>query len=120
MLPRLCVLLVVVAIWLSACAPASSPPVATGPAPATAAPASGNPAAAATTTSAARAASIPAPAVQPLSPMEKVRLLSIGIAAQAPTYLAIERGYFRDVGIEPEIIAAASTGDVVTLLSNGQ
>jgi NitT/TauT family transport system substrate-binding protein len=56
----------------------------------------------------------------PLSPRQTVRVVNIGLAGQAPTYLAIEQGYLSELGIDVEIVTLAGTNDVVTLLSSDQ
>ena len=76
------------------------------------------------------AASAPAPsgsgaapaasqAAQPPRPVT-VRFANAGIAAQAPTFLALEHGYFRELGIELEIHELTSSNDMVALLSGDQ
>jgi ABC-type nitrate/sulfonate/bicarbonate transport system substrate-binding protein len=49
-----------------------------------------------------------------------VRFANAGIAAQAPTFLALEHGYFRELGIELEIHELTSSNDMVALLSGDQ
>ncbi len=49
-----------------------------------------------------------------------VRFANAGIAAQAPTFLALEHGYFRELGIELEIHELTSSNDMVALLSADQ
>jgi NitT/TauT family transport system substrate-binding protein len=83
-----------------------------------------------TSTSAPTAAStphgtLPAPAggsvrAEPLNPPQRVRLANVGLAAQAPTFLALEQGYFRELGIEIEIVNMNSTSEIVALLSSDQ
>src|SRR5581483_7544148 len=106
--------LLCVAFLVAGCAAPRSSPTAPTAAPAPGAPTPAAPAAGA-------AASAPA-APQPvsLSPRQTVRVVSIGLAAQAPTYLAIDQGYFSELGIDVEIVPLAGTNDVVTLLSSGQ
>jgi NitT/TauT family transport system substrate-binding protein len=99
---------------VGASVPSAAPPAAP---PAASAPASQAPSAAAAPTGApAPAAAQPAP----LSPRQTVRVVSIGLAGQAPTYLAIEQGYLAELGIDVEIVTLAGTNDVVTLLSSDQ
>jgi ABC-type nitrate/sulfonate/bicarbonate transport system substrate-binding protein len=56
----------------------------------------------------------------PLNPPRTVRIANAGLAAQGPTYLAIERGYLKELGLEPEIVELTSTNDMVPLLNSGQ
>ena len=93
----------------------SAPPARPGVAPAsTSAPATPAPPAVAPTTAPAAAQAVP------LNPRQTVRVVSIGLAGQAPTYLAIEQGYLAELGLDVEIVNLAGTNDVVTLLSSDQ
>jgi NitT/TauT family transport system substrate-binding protein len=101
--------------FLAACAPAAAPakPAAAPPAEPAAAPA--KPAAAAPAQSAPAA---PPPAPAPVS----LKLLQghQGSAADAPAYLALERGYFKEEGLEVELERFNSLENQVGALSNGQ
>ncbi|HZU06772.1 MAG TPA: ABC transporter substrate-binding protein [Chloroflexota bacterium] len=88
-------------------APPAAPPAATGPAPTAGGPSAPAPSGAAS-------------APQPLQPPQPVRIASIGLAAQAPTYLAIEQGYFTELGLLPEVVPLTTTADVVAMLSGDQ
>src|SRR4051794_1372019 len=59
------------------------------------------------------AASAPAPSASAAEPPRPtiVRFANAGIAAQAPTFLALEHGYFRELGIELEIHELTSSND---------
>src|SRR5437016_5334980 len=48
---------------------------------------------------------------QPVDPPQRVRVDSIGIAAEAPIFLAIEQGYFRELGLEIEQIRLQGSAD---------
>jgi len=103
-------------------------------APATSAPAAAATSAPAAATGAAQspgAAAAPAPAggnapapaagqATPLNPPRSVRIANAGLAAQGPTYLAIERGYLKELGLEAEVVELTSTNDMVALLNSGQ
>jgi NitT/TauT family transport system substrate-binding protein len=95
-------------------APAASAPGApsgsAGGAPASAAPAAVQPAAPAS----AAAKAVPLP--QPIT----VRFANAGIAAQTPTFLGIEQGYFQELGINFEVHEITNTNDMVPLLSGDQ
>jgi ABC-type nitrate/sulfonate/bicarbonate transport system substrate-binding protein len=108
-------LLVALAVLLTGCQTAASPTQAsetkgTGVSPdaASQAPATGP---------AASAPTKPGGAPQTL---QKVRLSATGLMAEAPHYIAMEKGYFRDLGIEVEIATIATGGDVMGALSAGQ
>src|SRR5690348_384612 len=83
-----------------ASAPAQAPPSAGGSGGL--APATGNQAA-----PPASAAAKPVPLPQPLT----VRFANAGIAAQTPTFLGIEQGYFQELGINIEVHEITSTND---------
>ncbi|HLH24928.1 MAG TPA: ABC transporter substrate-binding protein [Chloroflexota bacterium] len=105
----------VVVVAVGCAAPRATPP-APG-APAASAPS------APTSALGAAAPAAPAPTAAqpaPLNPRQTVRVVSIGLAAQAPTYLAIDQGYLSDLGIDVELVNLPGTNDVVTLLSSGQ
>ncbi|HLI29100.1 MAG TPA: ABC transporter substrate-binding protein [Chloroflexota bacterium] len=95
---------------LAACAPAAER--AAAPASPAAAPAAGGAATASPADDRPRAV--------PLHPPQRVRLANVGLAAQAPTFLALEQGYFRELGIEIEIVNLNSTAEIVALLSSDQ
>jgi NitT/TauT family transport system substrate-binding protein len=111
-LPRLGRALTLAAVTLAACSPAPPP----GP---SAAPAASGPAPAAPLTSARSASEAVAPP-SPLSPPRPVRIVNVGLAAQVPTFLAVEEGYFTELGLEPEIVPITTTTDTLALLSSGQ
>jgi NitT/TauT family transport system substrate-binding protein len=115
--------LTVAALLLAACAaPASrpsAPSAASPPAAATGgseAPGTWGPVAA---PASANATTGPSPAT-PLNPRQRVRVISIGLAGQAPTYIAVERGYFEQLGLDVELVTMATINEVVALLSSDQ
>ncbi|HEY7065541.1 MAG TPA: ABC transporter substrate-binding protein [Chloroflexota bacterium] len=110
-------------LLFGACAPASVPPAAK-PAPAAtqasqpsagAATAAGQPAAAAPPKPAAQAA---APTAAP-APVH-VRLSGQKLAVEGVTWLADERGYFRQQGIEIENVTFGSASEMIPALATGQ
>jgi len=123
----LLVLMVLVGTACATTAPPPSAPAASKPA-AVQAPGSGGPLAAPATGSSTTSAAAPgsqattpgASPPQPLDPPQTVRVETIGIAAEAPLYLAIEQGYFKELGIDIEMIPLRGSSDTVTLLSSGQ
>ncbi len=98
-------------VALVACsAPPSAPtakPAAEGPAPAAAA---------------ARAPTSPTvpTAVQPLTPPVPVKVGTLGIGSEAAIYIAYERGYFRDEGLEVELIHFARGSEQMAPLATGE
>jgi NitT/TauT family transport system substrate-binding protein len=120
-------LIVAVIVLVTACS--SPPPRGTAPAatpPAVAQPPSAAPAAAVSGSGGAPPISNQAAGpggattAPPLSPPQKVRVDSIGIAAEAPLYLAIEHGYFRELGLELDLTPLTGTSDTVAMLSSDQ
>ncbi len=103
------------ALLLLACAsgPAAAPPA---PAPTAAAarpPQTAAPAASAPT--AAPASSAPAP----LQPPVKVRFAFQYLLTDAPVYLAVERGYFAEEGLDVEPIRIQAAAEAIPLLATG-
>jgi ABC-type nitrate/sulfonate/bicarbonate transport system substrate-binding protein len=100
-------LLILALVLGAACAGGGSPPA---PSPATSLPAAPGAAAAApraaarSNNSPTTAPNRPALVAQPLNPPETVRVASIGLAGQAPTYLAMDLGYFAELGIAVELV----------------
>jgi ABC-type nitrate/sulfonate/bicarbonate transport system substrate-binding protein len=110
-IPLVCLTLACTAAPAPSSAPAAPPAVPPGaPAAASAAP----------TPSAPAASAASRPAAQPLSPPEPVRVATIGIAAEAPIFLAYEQGYFRELGLEVEFVRLASGSDSAAALNSGQ
>jgi ABC-type nitrate/sulfonate/bicarbonate transport system substrate-binding protein len=60
------------------------------------------------------------PAAQPLSPPQTVRVATIGIAAEAPIFLAYEQGYFLELGLDVDFERLASGADSAAMLNSGQ
>jgi len=83
---------------------------------------SGSASAAASPSSAASPAAAAKPAVQvaPLSPTVKVQVGLIGSTSDAGFYLAEERGYFKDEGIDCELMPFQSGAAMVTPAATGQ
>jgi NitT/TauT family transport system substrate-binding protein len=124
----LVVLFALVSLPAAACAPGASAPAASpakpaaaAPAPAPAAAAPAAPSGSGTEPAAGQPAAASArPVPQPISPPVKIRVDSIGIAAEAPLFLAIEQGYMQELGIEIELIRLQGSADTVTMLSSDQ
>jgi len=58
--------------------------------------------------------------VQPLSPPVKVHVGSMGVATEAATFIGIERGYFRDEGLDVELVLFRSAPEMMPPLATGQ
>src|SRR5438270_12860343 len=82
--------------------PAQPPPAATVPAssPPTAVPATASPA--------------------PPAAITRVRFGSIGVATDLGVFIAMDRGYFRDEGIEIEIVPFSASPDLIPALAPGE
>ena len=59
-------------------------------------------------------------ATQPLSPPVAVKVGSIGLAGEAGFFTALERGYFRDEGLDLELVPFRTTVDQVAPLATGE
>jgi NitT/TauT family transport system substrate-binding protein len=65
-------------------------------------------------------ASPAAAAVAPLNPPVKVRAGTLSLAVEAPLYVAFDKGYFRDEGLDVDIIPFATGGDQIAPITTGQ
>jgi NitT/TauT family transport system substrate-binding protein len=95
---------------LVACAPAA--PAASRPAP--------PPAAAAPTAGAAAPTAAAAPATGPLSPPGVVRAATTPSISNGGRYIALERGYFREEGLEIEDVPSDTSAQLLPSLAAGQ
>jgi NitT/TauT family transport system substrate-binding protein len=108
---------------LQACAPAAPAP--TGAAARPAAPEPARPSApaapAAPAAPPAAPAAQPAPAaVQPLSPPVQVKVGVLGLLTEAGIYIGLEKGYFREEGLELELIHFARAAEQMVPLGTGE
>src|SRR5262245_20471189 len=94
-------------LLLAACGAPANPAPANPPA-ATAAPAAGSP------TAAAAASAAPPAAIT------RVRFGSIGVSTDLGVFIAMDRGYFRDEGIETEIVPFSASPDLIPALATGE
>ena len=73
------------------------------------------------TVSSAASAAAAAPLGQlPTTPIVDVKVGAILISAAAPHVIALERGYFRDVGLNVEIVPFANGAELLPALTQGQ
>src|SRR3954447_21652459 len=102
-----------------ACAPAAAPSAAKPAPTAASAPAGQATGAAPATTAAAPAISAPAAAVTPQA-RQKVRVATIRITADAGLYIAEQKGYFDEQGIDVDWVDFVTAGDTIAPLGTGQ
>jgi NitT/TauT family transport system substrate-binding protein len=107
-------LLVAVGVALAACAPAPTAPTAAAPA---AKPGASQPA---PTTVATAAPTAVAPAAVAPRPIQKVTVGVLGSFSDAPIYIAGDRGYLAEQGIEIETIRFGTSGEMFGPLATGQ
>jgi ABC-type nitrate/sulfonate/bicarbonate transport system substrate-binding protein len=110
--PRLGRILVVGALVLAACAPTASAPAS-----------SASPAGSASTggTGASGPASVPAPAAAaPPGAVEQVRFASSPAVSTAGVFIGMERGYFREVGLEVEIVPFSGGAEMISSIAASQ
>ncbi|HEY7061486.1 MAG TPA: ABC transporter substrate-binding protein [Chloroflexota bacterium] len=114
-----------VLLALQACAPAANAPAAQSAAPAVPAAAAPPPASAPSPATsapvAAPAASAPAAqAAPPLSPPVHVKVGVLGLLTEAGIYIAEERGYFREEGLDIETIPFGRAAEQMAPLGTGE
>jgi NitT/TauT family transport system substrate-binding protein len=85
-----------------------------------AAPASGTPPVAAPPATAAAAGKAPDQATPSRATLVKMKVGTIGLAPEAPVYLADDRGYFREEGVDIEYTNLRSSSEEMPLLATGQ
>jgi NitT/TauT family transport system substrate-binding protein len=117
-------------LWLvvlllgAACAPGGAPaaaptPAGDGQAPTPTAAPPLLTAAPTATLAAAPVASTPGSAA-PLNPPVKVRVGFLSLATEVPTYLALDRGYFQQEGLDVDLVPFSSGNDQIAPLTGGQ
>ena len=119
--PARALLLALSCLWVSAC----SAPAPTSTVPVTPAGSAGLPKATDAPTSASATSSVPTmqggqATAAPLKPAVAVRVGVTGIAPEAAIYQALEQGYFRDEGLDVELIPVRGITEQVGLLATGQ
>src|SRR5436309_15294032 len=105
---------------VAGCAPPAATSTAKPPA-APAVPAAGSAPQPAAPAASSSAPAQPAPAaVQPLSPPVQMRVGSIGLGGEVGMFVAQERGYFQDEGLEVEFVPFRSAADALPALASGE
>src|ERR671932_249757 len=59
-------------------------------------------------------------AVQPLSPPVQMRVGAIGLSGEVGMFVAQERGYFQDEGLEVELVPFRGVAEALPALANGE
>lgn len=114
------IVLASLALVMLACAPAATPTAAPTKAPAaapTAAAQATKPAATATT---APAATATRPAPSPTMAPTTLKFAYVEVLSNAPVFIAMERGYFKEQGITIELVPVQSTGTAFPTMGTGQ
>ncbi|HEX6511210.1 MAG TPA: ABC transporter substrate-binding protein [Chloroflexota bacterium] len=88
----------------TAASPATAPKAAASTAPSSLVAASKTAASAAGSAAPASAAASAKPNLAPLGPAVKVRVSSMGLSGEAGTFIALDRGYFKEEGLDVEIV----------------
>ncbi|MCL5959358.1 MAG: ABC transporter substrate-binding protein [Chloroflexi bacterium] len=121
-------LILVASLSISACAATATPTPTKAPASAeTKAPAATKPAGAATKAPESAATKAPEPTkpaakapAPPAGPSTQIKFADAASFAYAPLYWAIEKGYFKEAGIDFTFDTKASAADIVPFLATGQ
>jgi ABC-type nitrate/sulfonate/bicarbonate transport system substrate-binding protein len=109
---RTVALLVGWALLGAVCAPAAAPPASpTSPA---------KPAATAAPTASAPAAAAASPAAKPAAPPTTVQMATLRAASDAGLFIALERGYFTEQGIDGQFAEIGLGSDIAAMLAAGQ
>src|SRR4051794_28483513 len=66
------------------------------------------------------AASAPTTEAAPAGPPLKVQVVTARLAAEAPTFVALDRGYFREAGLDVDLVPLATTSDMIPALATDQ
>lgn len=106
-------------ITVAACAPAATPTTAPTKAPPAAPPTAAAPTKAAEPTKPAAAASV-APAASPTAKLNTVKFGGTPTAGFAGIYLAIEKGYFKEQGIDLQLNDFRNIQEIIAPLGSGQ
>jgi NitT/TauT family transport system substrate-binding protein len=115
-LPGALLALLALALVVGCAAPPAAPPAKPAAAPTAS---SAAPPAASAPAAAAPAPAQPA-AVQPLSPPVKLRVGTIGLNGEIGMFVAQERGYYQDEGLEVEFVPFRSAAEALPALASGE
>ena len=105
--PRAMVVLCILAVWLGGCAPSPRPTSGPAPSPAAAAPVGGSPVTGSP------------PAARPVA-AARVRAASQRLAGEAAVFIATDRGYFREEGVDLETIVFSNASEMIPALATEQ
>src|SRR5581483_8160835 len=112
-------LAIMLLLGLAGCRSSAAPPAASAPSAQTPSqPASSSPAATSPPAAVGQPAASSAPA-PPSGPLEVIKMADAKALPSAPLYIAIEKGYFREQGIEAQLEHVAGGADVVPFLATG-
>ncbi|MDO8691678.1 MAG: ABC transporter substrate-binding protein [Dehalococcoidia bacterium] len=118
------VLLLAALMVAAACAPATSPPPTSAPPVATATTAAAKPSPAAPTAPAAQASPVakaaPAAQASPAGKLTTVKFGSPGSISDAGVFIGVEKGYFKDLGLDVQILPFQSGPVMIAPLAAGE
>jgi NitT/TauT family transport system substrate-binding protein len=111
------------ALVFAACAPAAAPPAkpaAAAAPPAKPAAAAAGGAAGATAAPSAAAAAAPRAAELPTTPVVDLKVGVLAVASWGPLFVAQDRGYFKDLGLNVEFVNGQTVNEHIAPLAQGQ
>lgn len=113
--------ILLLAASLTACGGAAAPnPAPTSPASASAPAGAAKPAAGTTSASAKPVAASSYTAQNPLSPPLKLKVIDSSVTSQIPFYLAADHGYFKEEGLDVELVPMTNTATFVQAVALNQ
>ncbi|HEX9125762.1 MAG TPA: ABC transporter substrate-binding protein, partial [Methylomirabilota bacterium] len=58
--------------------------------------------------------------VAPVHAQQKVRIGALKLSSSAPLFIGVDKGFFKEFGVEPELIFFQAAAPVATALATGQ